>query len=141
MPIGVQAVAAVAPGVPVCDPLVSVGFVGTSDGTDIPGKLRFQLQSITWIQIRIPLFREPAIAPVVEARSGNVRVPEPLLDLRDVGLVLEGIGCGGGPQSMHADDRPNFLCVSADEFVDSVTGDRPIDLTGSIVSDRSEDGA
>lgn len=36
------------------------------------------------------------LAFVVEAGGADVGVPQPLLDLGDVGFVLQGIGGGGG---------------------------------------------
>ncbi len=61
-----------------------------------------------------------AFAPVVEAGRRNVGVPEPLLHRRNVCCVRERISCGGCPEGMHADDRPNFVGVPADEPLDSV---------------------
>src|ERR1700737_342320 len=43
-----------------------------------------------------------AFAAVVETGSGHVRVPEPFLDLGDVGLMRESVRCRRRPQRMHA---------------------------------------
>jgi hypothetical protein len=37
-----------------------------------------------------------ALAPVVEAGGADVGVAEPLLDFRDVGIVIQGIRCRRG---------------------------------------------
>jgi len=42
-------------------------------------------------------------ALVVDSGGGDVGVPEPDLDLGDIGLVNEGIGGGRGSQRMHAE--------------------------------------
>jgi hypothetical protein len=36
--------------------------------------------------------------PVIEPGGGNIRMPEPLLHLGDVGLMVECVGRGRGPQ-------------------------------------------
>ena len=48
-------------------------------------------------------------APVVEARSGDAGVAEPFLDAADVGVVLEGVGRGRGPERMHAEAAHEFV--------------------------------
>ena len=45
----------------------------------------------------------PRLAVIVDAGGGDVGVAEPLLDLGDVGLVVERIGGGRRPQRMGAD--------------------------------------
>src|SRR5713226_4009627 len=44
----------------------------------------------------------PCLAPVVEARGGNIGVSEPLLNLGDIRFMRERISGGGGAQRMHA---------------------------------------
>lgn len=43
------------------------------------------------------------LASVVEAGGADVGVAQPLLDLGDVGLVLQRVGRGGRAQAMHAE--------------------------------------
>jgi hypothetical protein len=50
----------------------------------------------------------PSLAVVVDAGSGDVGVAEPLLDLGDVGLVVERIGGGGRAQRMGANLKAEF---------------------------------
>ena len=66
---------------------------------------------------------------------------EPFLDLRDVGLVLEGVGRGGRPQGVHTNDDTELLRIAADELVDPISGERPAELAGAVVADRTEEGA
>jgi hypothetical protein len=42
----------------------------------------------------------PVLAPVIETRSGNIRVPQPFLHLGNVGLVIERICGSRGTQGM-----------------------------------------
>ena len=44
----------------------------------------------------------PRLAPVVKPRGRNVRMPEPLLHLADIGLVRKRIRRGRRPQGMDA---------------------------------------
>ena len=44
----------------------------------------------------------PRLAVIVDAGSGDVGVAEPLLDLGDVGLIIERIGGGRRPQRVSA---------------------------------------
>ena len=57
---------------------------------------------------------------------------EPVLDAGDVGLVLEGVGGGGGPErvddALHGDGGGRG--VLADELVDAVAGKRPAGPAG-----------
>ena len=59
-------------------------------------------------------------APVVEAGSGDVGVPEPFLDLGDVRLVREGVRRRHCPQRMHTQPvyfgiDPSVMTVFADD--------------------------
>jgi hypothetical protein len=68
----------------------------------------------------------PGLPPVVEARGGNVGMPEPLLHLGDVGLMVERVGRGSGSRSVRAealDVYPHTLCVVLHHLVDAVRGD------------------
>ena len=74
----------------------------------------------------------PAVAPVVEAGGADVGVAEPVLDAGDVGLVLEGVGGGRGPErvddALHGDGGGRG--VLPDELVDAVAGERPAGPAG-----------
>ncbi len=52
-----------------------------------------------------------ALAPVVEAGSGNIRVSQPLLHFGDVRLVRERVCCRWCPERMHA--QPVNLGIDA----------------------------
>jgi hypothetical protein len=66
---------------------------------------------------------------------------ERFLDLRDIGIMIEGVGGGGGAHRVRADFEAQRERVTAHEFVDAVRGDGVIELAGSIVADRPEQGA
>ena len=74
----------------------------------------------------------PAVASVVEPGGADVGVAEPVLDAGDVGLVLEGVGGGGGPErvddAFHGDGGGRG--VLPDELVDAVAGERPAGPAG-----------
>src|SRR5262249_49530100 len=52
-----------------------------------------------------------AVAVIIDARGGNVLVPEPFLDLGDVGLVRQGVRGGRGAHGM--DTQPVDLGIEA----------------------------
>ena len=81
------------------------------------------------------------LAPIINAGRRNVGVPEPFLDLSDVGVVIERIGGGGRAQRVGADLQAQCQSVTADEFVDAVWGDGVIELAGAVVADGSEQRA
>ena len=72
------------------------------------------------------------VAAVVEPGGADVGVAEPVLDTSDVGLVLEGVGGGRGPERMddalHGDGGGRG--VLPDELVDAVAGERPAGPAG-----------
>ena len=45
----------------------------------------------------------PRAAVIVNSRRRDIGMPEPFLDLGDVGLMVERVGGGGRPQGMRAD--------------------------------------
>jgi hypothetical protein len=47
-------------------------------------------------------------AVIVNPRGGDIGVPEPFLNLCDVGLMVERIGGGRRPQRMGADLKPEL---------------------------------
>src|SRR5690349_8272952 len=44
----------------------------------------------------------PRLSLIIHPRRRNIRVPQPLLYLGDVGVVRQGIGRGGGTERVHA---------------------------------------
>jgi hypothetical protein len=54
----------------------------------------------------------PRFAVMVNPRRGDIGVPEPFLNLRDIGLMVERIGGGRRPQRMQA--APASSCSRAD---------------------------
>ena len=65
---------------------------------------------------------------------------QPLLDLGDVRLVLERVRRGGGPEDMHADEHSDYLRIPADELVDAIAGERPVESAGAVVADWAKEG-
>jgi hypothetical protein len=63
-----------------------------------------RLSSIRDLESRAILW--PSLAVVVNSGGGDVGVAEPLLDLGDVGLVVERVCGGRRPQCMGADLEP-----------------------------------
>lgn len=71
-------------------------------------------------------------------------MPEPLLDIGDVGLVLEGVGRGRCSQCVQAqpvDFDPGTGRVSLEHLVDPVAGEVLLELPGAVVADRPEEGS
>ena len=69
---------------------------------------------------------------------------QPLLDLGDVGLVLQGVGRGGGPQGVRAEAGevdPGLPGVALDDrVVDRIRVERLVQLARGVVLDRPEEG-
>lgn len=68
----------------------------------------------------------PQVPAVVEPGGADVGMAQPLLDLGDVGLVLEGVGGGGGAQAVDAEtfDRDaGGPGVGADQGIDALGTD------------------
>src|SRR5689334_2675129 len=95
--------------------------------------------SITHLERRAILW--PCSAMIIDPRRRNVSVPEPLLHLGDVGLVIERIGGGGRAQRMRADLESKRGRVGAHQPIDSIRRDRPVQLAGAIVAERTEQRA
>ena len=57
--------------------------------------------SVGHLESRAVLWARPTV--IVDARSSDVRVAEPFLNLGDVGLVVERVGGGRRAQGMSAD--------------------------------------
>ena len=88
----------------------------------------------------------PRLAPVVEARGGDVGVAKPFLHLGDVSLVRERIRGRRGAQRVHA--QPVYLGADAglkavfshDVAVDGAGIERPVEIARAVIVDRTEDG-
>src|SRR6266576_860814 len=65
------------------------------------------------------------LALIIHARRGNIRVPQPELDLGNIRLMLQGIGGSGSAQVVHAHARDGL--------------DEP-DLSGVVPHDVAVDG-
>src|ERR1039458_8969142 len=74
----------------------------------------------------------PRLTVVVYPRRGNVRMPQPFLDLGDVGLVIERIGSGCGTQRVRSDLKPQRRRISAYHLVDRVRRDGLISGVAAI---------
>ena len=68
-------------------------------------------------------------------------VPEPLLDLGDVGLMVERIGGGRRPQRMGADLEPELPRIRPHQLVDAVGRDRALEPASAVVAHRAEQRA
>ena len=60
---------------------------------------------------------------VVDPGRRDIRVPQPLLNLGDVGLVIERVGRRCCPQRMHPDLKPQRLRIPPNNLVDRVRRD------------------
>ena len=83
----------------------------------------------------------PGATMIVDTRGGNIGMPEPFLHLGDVGLVIERIGGGGRAQGMRANQKPQLPRIAPHQAIDAVGGDRPFELSGTIVANRPEQRA
>ncbi len=106
---------------------------------ELPMRSFFRMAALIADFERRRVFR-PILAPIVEARGRDVRVTQPFLHLRNIGLVLEGVGRRGGAQRVRADRDAELLCIATDEFVNPVRRERLAELAGAVVADRAEEG-
>jgi hypothetical protein len=83
----------------------------------------------------------PRLAMIVNAGSGNIAVAEPLLDLGDIGLVVERIGGGRRAQRVRADLETEIRGIFPHQLVDAVGRERLLELAGAVVADRAEQRA
>jgi hypothetical protein len=73
-------------------------------------------------------------APVVEARSGNIRVPQPFLDLGDIGLVIERVGRSRRAQGVDAEavdlglDAGRAAVFADDVVIDGIRIERTVEF-------------
>jgi hypothetical protein len=80
-----------------------------------------------------------ALPSVVHARRGNVGMAKPLLHFGNVCLVLERVGRSGGTHHMNTARYSQFSGVGAHNLVNAIGGKRAIELTSTIVTNRSEE--
>lgn len=78
---------------------------------------------------------------VVDPGSGDIGVPQPLLDLGDVGLMVEGIGRRRRPQCMRADREAERPGIALHQPVDAILGQRVLQDPGAVVPDRPKQRA
>jgi len=89
----------------------------------------------------------PTFAPIVEARRRYIGMPEPLLDLGDIGIVRQSIGSCRCAERVHAqpDDfgtNARFSAVFAHYVAVHRAGiERPVETAGAVVFDRPEQSA
>ena len=70
-------------------------------------------------------------------------MPEPLLDIGDVGFVLEGIRGSRCPQGVEAkaiDMNPSLRSVGLGHLVDAITRDSAIEHPGAVVAQGPKEG-
>jgi len=65
---------------------------------------------------------------------------EPILHLGDVGVVVEGIGCGGRAQSIGADIEAEQGGIVPDQPVYPARRNRILQGAGCVVADRPDEG-
>ena len=82
----------------------------------------------------------PSLAVVVDPRRRNIRVPQPLLDLGDVGLVIERIGGDRGAERMRADLEPQLRRIFPHHPIHPVRRDRLARRMVAAVVERAEEG-
>ena len=68
-------------------------------------------------------------------------MPKPHLDIRDIGLVLKGIGRGRRPKGMQAESvhcDPGLRSIPPEQLVDPIAGECAIEFAGSVVAHGPE---
>jgi hypothetical protein len=68
-------------------------------------------------------------------------VAEPLLDLGDVGLVVQRVGGGRRTERMGADLEAQLCRIRFNQFVDRVGRERALEGLAAVVFDRPEQRA
>src|ERR1019366_4568490 len=81
------------------------------------------------------------LAVIVNPRSRNIRMSQPLLHLVDVGLVVERIGRSGCTKGVRADLEPERGRVTPHHFVDRIRRDGSVPGLASVVVDRAKKGS
>jgi hypothetical protein len=102
-----------------------------------PAGIRCHVRSIRDLKRRAVLRTRAAV--IVDPRRGNIRVPEPFLHLRNVGLMVEGVDGSRRTQRVCADLETQLRRIGRHQLVNPVRGDRVFKLVGSaVVADRPE---
>ena len=82
----------------------------------------------------------PRLPVVVNPRRRNVRVPQPLLYLSNIGLVVKRIRGRSRPQRVRADFEPQLRRIPTHDLVNRICRDGS-GLSTSTVADGAEEGA
>src|SRR5260370_42077518 len=77
---------------------------------------------------------------VVERGGGDIRMPQPLLDLGDSGLMVQRIGGRSCAQGVGPDFKPQGGRVLADQLVNSIRRDCLFPTAPMSVPQRTEEG-
>jgi hypothetical protein len=86
----------------------------------------------------LTVFR-PRLAVIVDAGGGDVGVAQPLLDLGDVGLIVERVGGGGRPQQVGVDLNAQLRGIPPDQSVNRVGRERFVEPAGAVVLDWAKE--
>jgi hypothetical protein len=81
----------------------------------------------------------PHFPPVVNARRRDIRMPQPLLDLGDIGFMVERVGRGGGAQRMRPEAGDldfQGSGIAGQHLVHAIGRDRRAAVGVRIVLDR-----
>jgi hypothetical protein len=78
---------------------------------------------------------------IIDAGGGDVGVAEPLLDLGDVGFVVERVGGGRRPKRVGANLEAEIGRIAAHDLVDGIGRKRLLEAAGTVVLARTEQGA
>ena len=88
----------------------------------------------------------PRLAPVVEPCRRYISVTKPLLDLGNIGLVIERVGGGRRAQrvnteSFHLSSKARIAPIFSDDVViDRVRIEGAVEFTRAIICDRTKPG-
>ena len=91
--------------------------------SDIVSLIFLSLTVVVTLKYVTLIFR-PCLSVVIDPGRGNVRVPQPLLNLGNVGLVVERIGRSRRPQRVRPDLEPQRLGIPPHDLVDRIGRNR-----------------
>jgi hypothetical protein len=120
-------------------PCVAIFQVRATEGGFIRSVSIFDLK-------RGALFR-PTPPLIIDPRRRDVRVPKPLLDLRDIGVMCEGICRRGRPERVHAEavhvdgDARDFAVVLDHIIIHRLGVERLAKLARRVVLHGAKEGA
>jgi len=77
---------------------------------------------------------------IINAGGGDIGVPQPLLDFRDVSLIIERIGSGCRAQRMSADLKAQLRRIRPHQPIHPVRCKRSLKRARAIVFDRPKQG-